>query len=378
MVKSELPPIPKSFKQRISDEIGKLLLKGYCMTCDVCNICNTILMQDRQKKNWCVYCSFLKAPSKNTSKNVVQNIISENGCSRSQESLQEDRLANYEVKESNLTLKQPDSNKLQSNFEDECESKNEEVIKQEPKVTKATSKEMRDKISQELGKLLLKGYQMTNETCPVCQTIFMKDRSKRNWCVYCDVLNKNTVQKEANVKAVVANKKVLLSKVKENTLPNDKASNVNGDSLDNSNPPKVQMSGDPLLRFKSLANNIISEATVDETIYQRTQTNCNKNVKFVTKIKPQTPKVLMNKNFCVEENSTKSKFDLVLPVVNGSQSSTQVDLLPCLSSMEMKIRDLSRQLQTETDFLKIKSISEAIKSCCEAATSLKSYIVVKL
>lgn len=380
MVKSELPPIPKSFKQKISDEIGKLLLKGYCMTNDVCNICNTILMQDRQKKNWCVYCTFLKAPSKNTSKNVVQNYISANGCNKGQESMQEERVANYKVKENNLASKQNDSNKLQSNFEVEYESKNKELIKQEPKVNNAIylTKEMRDKISQELAKLLLKGYKMTNETCPVCQTIFMQDRSKYNWCVYCDILKNETVQKETNVKAVNANKKVLLSKVKENTLPNGKASIVNEDSLDNSNPPKVQMSGDPLLKYNSLAKNIISEATVDENIYQSTQTNCSKKVKIVTQVNPQPVKVLTNKQFCVGENSTKSKLNFPLPVVNGSQSSTQVDLLPCLSSMEMKISDLSLQLQTEADFSKIKSISEAIKSCCEAAVSLKSYIGVKL
>ena len=389
MNKSGLPPIPKSFKQRISDEIGKLLIKGYCMTSDVCSLCGTILMQDRQKKFWCVYCSFLKEPSKNIPKSSVQQNVSTNEC-KSQELSNGDVVANVEVKVNKLPSNKDTLNEVSINLDCDTESQKGKLFKkQEPKVCQSMTKEMKNNISNEIGKLLLKGYSMRNETCPFCQTIFMQDRSKRNWCVYCDVINKNTIHSEYNrklcvgnkIESSVNNKNALVSKVREKNLLNDKTTNKKSDSLiENSNPPKVQSNGDPLLRFKSLADNIMNEASADETIYQSTQVNYKEHGSFVTQEKQKVSKnSIRNEKLYINKSLIKSSSSL--PITNGSslrmQNVNQVDLPACLNSMEMKINNLSCQLQAETDFSKIITISEAIKSCCEAAASLKSYIDIK-
>ncbi|XP_053501438.1 protein ZNRD2 [Ictalurus furcatus] len=46
-------------QDKISKLMGDYLLKGYRMLSDCCDICGTILLQDKQKKNYCVACQEL-------------------------------------------------------------------------------------------------------------------------------------------------------------------------------------------------------------------------------------------------------------------------------------------------------------------------------
>ncbi|KAF7701448.1 hypothetical protein HF521_002613 [Silurus meridionalis] len=46
-------------QDKISKLMGDYLLKGYKMLGDCCDICGTILLQDKQKKNYCVACQEL-------------------------------------------------------------------------------------------------------------------------------------------------------------------------------------------------------------------------------------------------------------------------------------------------------------------------------
>ncbi|XP_030648473.1 protein ZNRD2 isoform X2 [Chanos chanos] len=46
-------------QDKISKLMGDYLLKGYKMLGDCCELCGTILLQDKQKKNYCVACQEL-------------------------------------------------------------------------------------------------------------------------------------------------------------------------------------------------------------------------------------------------------------------------------------------------------------------------------
>ncbi|KAM7374560.1 hypothetical protein PAMP_007208 [Pampus punctatissimus] len=46
-------------QDKISKLMGSYLLKGYKMLGDCCDVCGTILLQDRQQKNYCVSCQEL-------------------------------------------------------------------------------------------------------------------------------------------------------------------------------------------------------------------------------------------------------------------------------------------------------------------------------
>uniref|UniRef100_A0A023G158 Putative sjogren's syndrome/scleroderma autoantigen 1 protein n=1 Tax=Amblyomma parvum TaxID=251391 RepID=A0A023G158_AMBPA len=55
---------------KISGIMGDYLLKGYKMLSDVCDICSTILLEDRQRKTYCIACSEV-----DTMENVKDNPV---------------------------------------------------------------------------------------------------------------------------------------------------------------------------------------------------------------------------------------------------------------------------------------------------------------
>lgn len=55
---------------KISGIMGDYLLKGYKMLSDVCGICSTILLEDRQRKTYCIACSEV-----DTMENVKDNPV---------------------------------------------------------------------------------------------------------------------------------------------------------------------------------------------------------------------------------------------------------------------------------------------------------------
>uniref|UniRef100_G3MKB8 Uncharacterized protein n=2 Tax=Amblyomma TaxID=6942 RepID=G3MKB8_AMBMU len=55
---------------KISGIMGDYLLKGYKMLSDVCDVCSTILLEDRQRKTYCIACSEV-----DTMENVKDNPV---------------------------------------------------------------------------------------------------------------------------------------------------------------------------------------------------------------------------------------------------------------------------------------------------------------
>lgn len=74
---------------KISGIMGDYLLKGYKMLSDVCDVCSTILLEDRQHKAYCIACSEV-----DTTENVKDNpILSDVAAQR----LVEERQASSEL-----------------------------------------------------------------------------------------------------------------------------------------------------------------------------------------------------------------------------------------------------------------------------------------
>ncbi|KAH6926839.1 hypothetical protein HPB50_022565 [Hyalomma asiaticum] len=74
---------------KISSIMGDYLLKGYKMLSDVCDVCSTILLEDRQRRAYCIACSEV-----DTMENVKDNpVLSDAAAQR----LVEERQASSEL-----------------------------------------------------------------------------------------------------------------------------------------------------------------------------------------------------------------------------------------------------------------------------------------
>lgn len=89
-----------------------------------------------------------------------------------------------------------------TNVSDKVEEMNlngmQRVTQEHQQLLEQTRRRLRDRISSQMGELLLLGYTMLNEYCELCAGILMEDRQGVRSCIACDIVNREFLREQSD------------------------------------------------------------------------------------------------------------------------------------------------------------------------------------